>query len=211
MLKKYFVAGTDTGVGKTLASAIIAVAIGADYWKPIQSGIADEISEQEKIKQLTHIDNKKILASVYSLKASLSPDQAAKLENITIDMKKCVLPDTDNHLIVEGAGGVMVPLNEHDCLIDLMEKLQLSVIVVARGTLGTINHTLLTLEALRKRNLPVHGVVFSGNLNKDSQRAIEKWGNVNTLFHIPHFDTLDQATITHWLTHNKNRIREVLL
>lgn len=208
MMKQFFITGTDTGVGKTLISTILVSALNAYYWKPIQSGIAEEISEQEKIKSLTQLSEEYFYPSNYALKAALSPDQAAKLENITIDMKHCVLPKINAPLIVEGAGGVFVPLNENECLLDLMQALQLPVIIVARGKLGTINHTLLTIEALRKRNLNIHGVIFSGDLNPENQLAIEKWGKVKTLFHVPQFEKVNENTIKTWINANKTKIME---
>jgi dethiobiotin synthetase len=185
MLNQYFVTGTDTGVGKTFACAMLVRKLNATYWKPVQSGLADEISDANRIKKLTGLSEDRILKSNYSLQASLSPDQAAKQENITIDLDSIVLPKINTPLIVEGAGGVFVPLNEKHCMMDLMQKLQLPVIIVTRGLLGTINHTLLTIEALRQRNLKIHGIIFSGELNPDNQTIIEKWGKVQTLMHIP--------------------------
>lgn len=202
MLKQFFVTGTDTGVGKTLTSAILMTWFNAYYWKPVQSGIAFDLSEQDKIKQLTVLPENRFLASQYSLKAELSPDQAARLENIKIDFEKLSLPSVKHHLIVEGAGGVFVPLNDRYCILDLMQKLKLAVIVVARGTIGTINHTLLTIDAIRSRNLHVQGVVFSGELNPENQAAIEKFGKVKTLFHVPQLDNLDKYSLKKWIDQN---------
>lgn len=202
MLKQFFVTGTDTGVGKTLTSAILMTWFNAYYWKPVQSGIAFDLSEQDKIKQLTVLPENRFLASQYSLQAELSPDQAARLENIKIDFEKLSLPPVKHHLIVEGAGGVFVPLNDQYCILDLMQKLKLSVIVVARGTIGTINHTLLTIDAIRSRNLHVQGVVFSGELNPENQAAIEKFGKVKTLFHVPQLDNLDKYSLKKWIDQN---------
>lgn len=205
-MKQYFITGTDTNVGKTMVSAILTSVMKAHYWKPIQSGLTDDVSEQEKIKQLTNIDNTYLLASRYSLKASLSPDQAAELEHITIDFDQCAKPVINNHLIIEGAGGVYVPLNKDYCILDLIERYQMPVIIVARGTLGTINHTLLTIQALRQKKLPIHGVVFSGELNKESQKTIEHWGNVKTLFHVPHFESVNRMTVMKWISENASQV-----
>lgn len=208
-MKQYFVTGTDTGVGKTLASAVLMQMLKAKYWKPIQSGIQNEEQDAMTIQRLTHLPESDFFPSSYSLQASLSPDQAAKLENITIDLMQCALPQTEKNLIVEGAGGVMVPINDNECMLDLMQTLKLPIIIVARGTLGTINHTLLTIEALRRRQLFIYGVIFNGELNQDNQRAIEYWGQVKTLLHIPKFSLLNQETFQSWINNmgeNKNDI-----
>lgn len=186
----FFITGTDTNVGKTLTAAMLTAFLGGCYWKPIQSGMP---SDRERVQQLTGLPDAHFYPSQYTLKASLSPDQAAELEGITIDLTQCQLPKTAYPLIVEGAGGVFVPINQNECMLDLMQQLALPVIVVSRGTLGTVNHTLLTLEALRKRQLDIEGIVFSGELNPANQTAIETWGKVKTLFHIPFIENWEEA------------------
>lgn len=210
MLSQYFITGTDTGVGKTLTAAILTLALKSVYWKPIQSGIADEISDCESVKILTQLPDAHFLPSNYSLKASLSPDQAAELENISIDMNTISLPQMHKNLIIEGAGGIFVPLNHDTLLLDLMKKFNLPIIIVTRGTLGTINHTLLTIEALRNRGLNVHGIIINGRLNPKNQVAIEHWGKVTTLFHIPQFDELTPEIIRNWTINNREMIRNKL-
>jgi len=210
-MKEYFITGTDTGVGKTLVSAILTSVLNAQYWKPIQSGIADEPSEQVILQQLIDVSPDKLLQSVYSLDASLSPDQAARLQGIGIDFHQIIKPSVNNSIIVEGAGGVCVPINNNYTMLDVMEKLDMPVIVVTRGGLGTINHTLLTLEALRRCDLTIEGIVFSGDLNPDNQIAIETWGKVKTLFHVPYFHELNKNTLKHWLQQNKELIRQQLI
>jgi dethiobiotin synthase len=208
MIEQYFITGTDTGVGKTLASAILVSLLNAYYWKPIQSGIEDEISEENKIQQLVSLSDDKILNSNYALRASLSPDQAAKLENKVIDLDTITFPSLSENLIVEGAGGVYVPVNDEQSMLDVMQKLNLPVIIVARGTLGTINHTLLTIEALRQKELDIHGVIFSGELNFQNQLAIEKWGQIKTLFHIPYFEKLNRESVQTWININRDQLWE---
>jgi dethiobiotin synthase len=198
-MKGYFITGTDTGVGKTLTSAVLMYILKGCYWKPIQSGIEDELPDTQRVQELTELPPPHFYSSQYSLQASLSPDQAAAKEGVTINLDSCELPQTDKMLIVEGAGGVHVPLNEDQNMLDLMKKLALPVIIVARGTLGTINHTLLTIESLRRHQLPIHGVVFNGELNPANQKAIEKWGQVRTLFHIPTFDKISNQTMQRWI------------
>ena len=195
----YFITGTDTGVGKTLASAVLTYVLKGCYWKPIESGIADEEPSVSQVQQLTEFPPEHFYPSSYLLKASLAPAEAAALEGVSINIDHCELPKTNKTMIVEGAGGIYVPLNEKETMLDLIRKLALPVIIVARGTLGTINHTLLTIEGLRQNNLPIHGVVFSGELNPANQKAIEKWGQVRTLFHMPLFDRIDAPTIQRWI------------
>jgi malonyl-CoA O-methyltransferase len=205
-MNQFFITGTDTSVGKTIISAILTLVLNAHYWKPIQSGIIEGLSEQNIVQQLTKLPDEYFFDSVYSLQAALSPDQAAALEQITIDLHRCILPHREKPLIVEGAGGVWVPLNNTQCMMDLIYQLQLPVIIVARGTLGTINHTVLTIEALRKRNIAIAGVVFNGELQSRNQQAIEKWGQVKTLFHVPHFNQIDAITLQQWVKQSLVRI-----
>lgn len=205
-MKQFFITGTDTHVGKTTAAAILTYALRACYWKPIQAGL-DSI-DKNTVKQLTGFDESYFFDSSYQLKASLSPHQAAHQENITIDLKQCQLPSTSKPLIVEGAGGVFVPLNESNTLLDLMKNLNLPVIVVTRGTLGTINHTLMTLDVLKRHGLTVQGVIFCGELNPDNQLTIEQWGKIKTLFHIPYFQSLNPLTLQQWVTSNRSFIED---
>jgi dethiobiotin synthetase len=206
-MKKFFITGTDTGVGKTLVAAVMTYALRASYWKPIQSGSSD----QAVIRELTGLSAAHFHPTQYAFRASLSPDQAARLENITIDINTCEIPVTTNHLVIEGAGGVFVPLNEDECMLDFMKKLAVPVVIVSRGQLGTINHTLLSIEALRRRDIPIHGVVFSGELNPDNQTAIEKWAKVKTLFHVPYFASITPAVLQSWIATHRNQIIETLL
>jgi malonyl-CoA O-methyltransferase len=209
-MTQYFITGTDTGVGKTIVSAVLTFALQSHYWKPIQSGIADETPDTEQVQHLASLNNQSIIPSTYTLQASLSPDQAAQQEGVTIDLLKCQLPTTMQSLIVEGAGGVFVPLNDQYCMMDLMKQLNLPVIIVSRGTLGTINHTLLTIAMLRQRHIPIQGVIFNGELNPDNQRAIEKWGEVKTLLHVPHFESLSRHDFQAWVLKKKSLILEAL-
>jgi dethiobiotin synthetase len=203
-MKNYFITGTDTNVGKTLVSSILTLALSACYWKPIQSGCPD----RERVRELTGVPEDRIFPTHYLFKAPLSPDQAARLEDKVIDLKHCEFPRTSYPVIVEGAGGVCVPLNADQLMLDLMKKLNLPIVLVSRGTVGTINHTLLTIEAIRQRNLTIHGIVFSGELNRDNQMAIEKWGKTRTLFHVPFIENMNAENLQHWVKENKNIILE---
>lgn len=203
MTNQFFITGTDTEVGKTVTSAILMLALKMSYWKPIQAG-GDDLTT---VKKLTGLSESCFYPCHYALKASLSPDQAAKKENIAIDLNHFIIP-TEESLVVEGAGGIYVPLNENNNMIDLIKKLNLPIIIVARGTLGTINHTLLTIHTLRQKNLTIHGVVFCGNLNPDNQLAIETWGNITTLFHVPFFEEVNNIQIQNWVHHHKYHIEK---
>ena len=189
---RLFVTGTDTNVGKTIISAWLCYNLKASYWKPIQSGIIEGFDS----KTVSELSGAKIFPETYSLKAPLSPHLAASLEGIQIDLKKMTLPSTNQSLIVEGAGGVMVPLNEEHTILDLIAHLKIPTLVVARSSLGTINHTCLTLEALRSRSLPVLGIVMNGPYNADNKQAIEHFGKTKVLAEIEPLTSLTKQSLT---------------
>jgi dethiobiotin synthetase len=167
---KIFITGIGTDVGKTIASAIVTESLEADYWKPIQAGDVDN-SDSHKLKQ--YISNLKttIHPNSYLLQTPASPHLAANLDGITIDIKKIIEPKTKNNLVIEGAGGIFVPINDNETIVDLIQK-DHKVIVVSRHYLGSINHTLLTIEPLKNRNINVAGIIFNGNENKASEEII---------------------------------------
>ncbi len=167
---KLFITGIGTDVGKTIASAIITEALEADYWKPIQAG---DLNDSDSHKIESYVSNSKtvIHPNSYALTTPASPHLAAELDQITISLDQIQEPQTQNHLVVEGAGGVFVPLNDTDCVIDLIQP-DYKVILVSRHYLGSINHTLLTIEALKNRNLAIAGIVFNGNENKATESII---------------------------------------
>jgi dethiobiotin synthetase len=167
---KYFITGIGTDVGKTIASAIITEALEADYWKPIQAGDLNN-SDTHKIQK--YISNAKTVfhKNSYALNTPASPHFAAAIDNVEIDIKKIVAPKTKNKLVIEGAGGLFVPLNENDTIVDLIQP-DYKVIVVSRHYLGSINHTLLTIEALKCRNIAVAGIIFNGDENKATEEII---------------------------------------
>ena len=163
MSKPYqlIVAGIGTEIGKTVASAVLVEALQADYWKPIQSGaLAD--SDTNTVRQLISNSVSVFYPEAYRLTQPLSPHAAAELDGVTIDMNRIIVPDTDNSLVIELAGGLMVPLNDHDLNIDLVQRLGLAVVLVSRNYLGSINHTLLSVEACRSRSIPLIGILFNG-------------------------------------------------
>jgi len=186
---KLFITGIGTDVGKTIASAIITQSLEADYWKPVQAGDLDN-SDSHKIQRYISNNKTVIHENSYKLNTPASPHLAAEIDGITIDLKKIIEPSTDNHLIIEGAGGILVPLNDNDCIIDLIQP-DYKVILVSRHYLGSINHTLLTFEALKSRNIPVAGIVFSGDENKASEEIIlskTKAKYIGRIENEPYFD-----------------------
>lgn len=192
-----FVTGTDTDVGKTVAAAALVSALNGIYWKPVQSG-TDDLPEGDTgtVAHLADLPPDRLLAPVHAYRAPLSPDQAAALEGAAIALEDFALPaGLPRPLVVEGAGGVLVPLNDRALVIDLMARLGLPVVVVARSGLGTINHTLLTLEALRARALRVAGVVLMGPPNPRNRAAIEHFGGVRVIGQIPPLAPLTPAAL----------------
>ena len=188
---KYFVTGTDTNVGKTLVCAWLAQHLQADYWKPIQCGHEDGEGDREMVGRLS---GRPTHPEAYRFSLPRSPHTAAEAEHVRIRLDACIAPPAD-HLIVEGAGGVLVPINEHEFMIDLIERLGFPVIVVARGILGGINHLLLTLAALRQRNQRILGVVFSGPTLPETVAAAETYGRTVILAHIPPLERVDFSTL----------------
>jgi len=175
-----FVTGTDTGIGKTLVSAWLARGWRAAYWKPIQSGTSEGTDPAWVARMVPGIE---IIPSAVELQAPLSPHEAARREQRRIDLSALTLPER-GRLVVEGAGGAMVPINDSALMVDLMARFALPVVVVARAGLGTINHTLMTLEVLRRRRVPLLGVVLNGQRNPANREAIEHFGGVPVLAEI---------------------------
>jgi dethiobiotin synthetase len=202
---KLFITGIGTDVGKTVASAIVVEALEADYWKPIQAGDLDN-SDSHKIKGLISNIKSKILDNAYALKTPASPHLAAAIDEIRIELKKIKEPLTQNHLVVEGAGGVLVPLNDTDCVIDLIQP-DYQVIVVSRHYLGSINHTLLTIEALKNRNIAIAGIVFSGDENKATEEIILNKSGIKFIGRIDNEPYFDQNVIKDYA----DKFRENLL
>jgi len=190
-----FVTGTDTGAGKTVAAACLARAWRAGYWKPVQTGTATADDDTATVVALAGLPTERVFAPAYAMQAPLSPHAAAELEGVRITMDSIALPWTAHPLVVEGAGGLFVPLNDREFMIDLMAKLALPILLVARSTLGTINHTLLSLSVLRSRGLPIAGVVLNGPPNAGNRAAIERFGQVRVLAELPRVDPLDSAAI----------------
>jgi dethiobiotin synthetase len=187
---KLFITGISTDVGKTIASAIIVEALQADYWKPIQAGDLNH-SDTHKVQSLVSNSQSHFHSNSYALQTPASPHLAAAIDGLTIAMNHIQEPKTNNHLVVEGAGGILVPLNETQSVVDLIQP-DYKVIVVSRHYLGSINHTLLTIEALQNRQIQVAGIIFSGDENTSSESIILRRTAVPFLGRIaqePYFDT----------------------
>lgn len=187
---KLFITGISTDVGKTIASAIIVEALQADYWKPIQAGDLEH-SDTHKVQSLVSNTQSHFHSNSYALQTPASPHLAAAIDGITIAMNEIQEPKTNNHLVVEGAGGILVPLNETQSVVDLIQP-DYKVIVVSRHYLGSINHTLLTIEALQNRKIQVAGIIFSGDENTSSESIILSRTAVPFIGRItqePYFDT----------------------
>lgn len=181
-MRGVFVTGTDTGIGKTLVSAWLTRGWAAEYWKPVQTGAAED-SDSATVAALA--PGARIHPPAHVYQAPLSPHAAAALEGARVTLDSLRPPASAGPLVVEGAGGILVPLNDTDLTIDFAARLGLPVLVVARSGLGTLNHTLLTVEALRRRALPILGVVMNGPPNPDNRRAIEHFAQVPVLAEIP--------------------------
>jgi dethiobiotin synthetase len=190
---RFFLTGTDTDVGKTIACAWMMLHAPVSYWKPVQAGL-DE-TDEATIRALTGVDEKRFVPTIYNLPEPLSPHEAAKRSGVTIDMDRFKLPYGSDPLIVEGAGGLMVPLNESSLVIDLIIQLGLPAILVCRTGLGTINHSLLSIEALKSRDIPISGVILVGPDVPHNRAAIEDYGKVRVIGQIPQLDPLTRAAL----------------
>ncbi len=190
----FFVTGTDTDVGKTVVSAWLVARLGACYWKPVQAGNHPE-TDSAIVRRLSDVSPDRILPEAYVLPEPIAPHEAARRAGVTIDMTKLVPPPCDRPLVIEGAGGLMVPLTDRAFVIDLAREVDLPVVLVTRSTLGTINHTLLSLEAIRRRGLHLAGVVVNGPETPHNRAAIERYGQVEIIAEIPWLDQMTAATL----------------
>jgi len=201
-----FVTGTDTGIGKTVVAACIVRAFAARYWKPVQTGTASEEADTETVIRLAALPPTRAHPPRYTLRAPLSPEAAAQREAVSISLADFSLPSGDGPLVVEGAGGILVPLGGGALMADLMSHLHLPVVLVARSTLGTINHTLLSIEALRRRDIPLRGVIMVGPggrdslLGKENAEAISRHAGAHILAMLPWVDTIDEAVTARFAT-----------
>lgn len=203
-MKQIFVTGISTDVGKTIASAIIVEALEADYWKPVQAGDLDA-TDSHRIAELISNEKTKIHKSSYELKTPMSPHAAAEIDGIHIEHAEIKEPETDNHLVIEGAGGLLVPLNEEETVLDIIMP-NYKVIVVSRHYLGSINHSLLTIQWLVERGYDV-AVLFSGNEHPTTESIIANKTGVTVLGRIEEESVFDQATIKKYA----DKFRDTLL
>lgn len=191
-MRTIVVTGTDTDAGKTVFAAALAGALGAHYWKPIQAGL-DDGSDRERVERLSGLPEDKLLPEAYRLTTPCSPHRAAEIDGVTIDPERLTLPVLTNPLVVEGAGGVLVPFTRHLLFADLFARWHEPVVLVARTALGTINHSLLSIEALRRRDVPIQGVAFVGDPIEDTEATIAAVGAVRRLGRLPILPRLDHA------------------
>jgi len=198
----YFITAIGTDSGKTLVSAILCKALQADYWKPVQAGFP---RDSDTVKSL--VPECIIHPETYLLNTPASPHASAKIDGVEIDLEKFSLPKTNNALIVEGAGGCLVPLNDKDFVIDIPQRLNLPIILVSNLYLGSINHTLLTINLLKQRNLTVVGIIFNGKSNPESERIILKHSDYKTIWHIKEEPEITQTKISEYAEKLKSKLQ----
>ena len=191
--KIIFITGIGTDVGKTIVSAVVVEALKADYWKPIQAGEL-EFSDSDKIRSLLTNSITKIHKNSFALTSAMSPHAAAALDDVYIQLNQIKLPKTSNHLVIEGAGGLLVPLNNKETVLDLIQP-DYKIIVVSRPYLGSINHTLLTIQVLQQKGFEIAGIIFSGVETISTEEIIEKLSKVPVLGRIDEEESMDRETV----------------
>jgi dethiobiotin synthetase len=196
MPDRFFITGTDTGVGKTIVSALLCAALDALYWKPIQTGTR-EGTDRRSVMRLAHLPGRRTIPEIYRFAPPVSPHLASRRAGIRIDLRAIKMPRiaAHEHLIVEGAGGVLVPINATQQMTHLMRHFKLPVLLVSRTSLGTINHTLLSLAALGAARLDIRGVIMVGKQNRENRNAIEHYGRVPVIGTIPVLKTVDRGAL----------------
>lgn len=193
-IKRIFITGNGTDVGKTIISAIFTEHLKADYWKPIQSGELDN-TDTMKVKRLVSNSKTVFHEERFKLFQPLSPHASAEIEGVKIQLEDFSLPVTNNHLVIEGAGGLMVPLNNKILIADLIAFFKTSVVLVSRNYLGSINHTLLTVQELKRRGIPILGIVFNGEHTPQTENFILQYTQLPLLFRVNMEDIIDKQTI----------------
>ena len=192
--KTLFITGIGTGIGKTIVSAVLTEKLKSDYWKPIQSGDLDD-SDTLKVKGLVSNPTSVFHTEAYRLTQPYSPHKSAAIDGITIDLNKIIAPETNNNLLIEGAGGLMVPLNDDYLMIDLIKQLDVEVVLVSQNYLGSINHTLLSVAILKQYDIKIAGIIFNGKTDENSESYILNYTGLKLLGHLPEFETVDKDTI----------------
>jgi dethiobiotin synthetase len=193
--RRIVVTGTDTDVGKTVFAAGLAGALGSSYWKPIQAGLEDG-TDTGRVARLSGLSEAKLLPEAYRLRTPCSPHRAAEIDGIEIDFERLTPPVVEGRLVIEGAGGALVPVTREVLFADLFARWGIPVVLVARTGLGTINHSLLSIEALRARGVPLLGIAFIGDAQEDSEATISEIGKVRRLGRLPRLDPLDRTSLS---------------
>jgi len=204
-----FVSGIGTDVGKTVVAAILTEALQADYWKPVQAGSLS-FTDKDQVRAWVKNDKSQFHHESYRLTTPASPHYSAELDGMHIDMNQFQPPATDNHLIVEGAGGLLVPLNEQELVIDLIRSLSLPVVLVSRNFLGSINHTLLSVEALQRRDIPIAGLVFSSEHKPSTEDYIRQYTGVPYLGRMDEEETIDSHVIARYANEWQSQLNEIV-
>lgn len=194
MTRTLVVTGTDTGIGKTVFAAALTAAIDGTYWKPVQAGM-DEETDSRCVARLSGVAPDRVLPEAYRLQTPCSPHRAAEIDGITIDPARLAPPHSERPLVIEGAGGALVPLTRNLLFADIFARWAAPVVIVARTALGTINHSLSTIEVLRTRGVPIVGVAFVGDANEDSEATIAAMGGIRRLGRLPPLDPLDRNSL----------------
>ncbi|MCH2082495.1 MAG: dethiobiotin synthase [Saprospiraceae bacterium] len=194
MAKQFFVSGISTEIGKTVVSSILVNALKADYWKPVQSGDLHH-TDSMKVEQWGRHDAMMVHPEGFRLNTPASPHYAAEVDGVQIHLEDFNIPPSSNHLIVEGAGGLMVPLNDEATILDLINYLKIPVILVSQNYLGSINHTLLSIEALQRRSIPIAGIVFNGPSTPSTESIIQKMTGVPVIFYLEELENVNTKTI----------------
>ncbi len=204
-----FVTAIGTDSGKTLASAILVEALKADYWKPVQAGL--EETDRDAVQSLISNDKTVIHPEAYALKEPMSPHASAEREGVVVELDKIELPSTENHLVIEGAGGILVPLNDEDYVIDIAQKYDLETILVSNLYLGSINHTLLSINELKRRGVKLKGIIFNGPSNPDSERIILKEAGCPCLLRIAQEDEVNKEVVKSYASILSNELKGIAL
>jgi len=194
MKERYFVTGIGTDVGKTIVSAIVLEALKADYWKPVQAG-TQPLTDTQRVQELVSNGESAFLAEGIVLQDPMSPHAAAENEGIHFELSELKLPETSNHLVIEGAGGLMVPLNDSELVIDIASHFGADAILVSRNYLGSINHTLLSFEVMKQRGITIAGIVFNGKPNMQTETYIMNYTGLPCLLRINEEEEFDLKTI----------------
>lgn len=206
---RIFITGIGTGVGKTIVSAIVTEALQADYWKPIQTG-SEEGTDSDTVRKLISNTVTKIHKEVFCLPLPVSPHAAAEAAKVHIQLNNISVPTTTNTLVIEGAGGLMVPLNEKELMIDLIKKVQAPVILVVRHYLGSINHTLLSIDAIKQKGIPFAGIVYCGEANPSSEKAIEVFGKCKVLGRIGEEPVFNASVVSKYAEKLRQTLKSIL-